>query len=225
MIRKFDLIIALYIFGVLTAELMGGKTFSILTVGSLHLSASVAVFVMPLLFTVTDVVVEVHGRKRARSMALSGLVCAALLVLFAFLATHLQPSQRFAPSEPAYDKIFGSSARIAAASLTAFAASELLDVLIFAKLREAMHKRALWFRNNLSNFVSQLADSTVFLVLAFYSFQHSFGGNFSFLLGLILPYWAIRCALSVVETPLAYLGVAWLKKPDADKAFEMAEAK
>ena len=215
MIRKFDLLFALYIFGVVTAELMGGKTFPILTVGSFHLTSSVAIFVMPLLFTATDVVVEVCGPERARSMVLSGLVCAASLVLYAALATHLPPSPRYAASEAAYDRVFGSSARIAAASLTAFAASELLDVVVFTRLRERMRGRALWLRNNASNFVSQLADSVVFLTLAFYSFGQSVGSNVGFLLGLILPYWAIRCALSVVETPLVYLGVHWLRSGDA----------
>ena len=112
MIRKFDLLVSLYVFGVLTAELLGAKTFPVLTIGSFQLNASVAIFVMPLLFTATDVVVEVHGRKRARSMVLCGLACAAALVFYATLATHLAPSPRFAPAEPAYDKIFGSSIRI-----------------------------------------------------------------------------------------------------------------
>lgn len=215
-IRKFDLVVALYIFGVMTAEIFGPKTFPLTNFSWLHLNASVAIFVLPLLFTLTDVVVEVHGKERARSMVWSGLIVIALLLLFALLATHLPPSQRFAPNESAYDKIFGATARIAAASLTAFLVSELLDIAVFAKLREKMHKKALWFRNNVSNFVSQFADSTVFIFLAFYSLSHSFGSNFSFLFSLIIPYWLIRCTLSVVETPLVYFGVWWLKK-DKDK--------
>lgn len=216
-IRKFDLVVALYIFGVLSAELMGPKTFPLVSFSWLHLNASVAIFVLPLLFTLTDVVVEVHGKERARSMVWSGLIVIALLLLFALLATHLPPSQRFAPSEDAFDKVFGATARIAAASLTAFAVSELLDIAIFSKLREKLHRRALWLRNNLSNFISQFADSTVFIFLAFYSLSEPFTDNLSFLFGLIIPYWLIRCTLSVVETPLVYLGVWWLKGDKAAK--------
>ncbi len=210
-IQKFDLIIALYVFGVLTAELMGAKTFPLFTIGGFHLNSSVAIFVMPLLFTITDVVVEVFGKERARSMVLSGLIVVALLIFYSLLATHLPPTQRFKGKEAAYDTIFGASVRIAVASLAAFAVSELLDVAIFSKLREKLGKKALWLRNNLSNFVSQLADSTVFLFLAFYSLQRPFGSNISFLVGLILPYWVLRCVLSVTETPLVYLGVWWLR--------------
>jgi uncharacterized integral membrane protein (TIGR00697 family) len=210
-VRKFDLVMALYIFGVMTAELMGAKTFPLTSFSWMHLNASVAIFVLPLLFTLTDVVVEVHGKARARSMVWSGLIVVALLFLFAVLATHLPPSHRFSSTEPAYDRIFGLTARISLASLTAFGISEFLDVAIFAKLREKLHKKALWLRNNLSNFVSMFVDSLIFIFLAFYSFSHGFGDNLSFLFGLIIPYWLIKCSLSVVETPLVYLGVRWLR--------------
>lgn len=213
-IRKFDLVVALYIFGVMSAELMGAKTFPLTDFSWMHLNASVAIFVLPLLFTLTDVVVEVHGKERARSMVWSGLIVVALLFLFAVLAVHLPPSHRFSSSESAYDKVFGLTARISLASLTAFAISEFLDVFIFAKLREKLHKKALWLRNNLSNFVSMFVDSLIFIFLAFYSFSYGFGDNLSFLFGLIIPYWLIKCSLSVVETPLVYLGVRWLR---ADK--------
>lgn len=225
MIRKFDFLVALYVFGVMVAELMGAKTFSIGTIGHWHLTASVAVFVFPLLFTATDVIVEVRGRARARSVVMSGIAMVALLALFELLAVHIAPSARFAPSEKAYDAIFAASLRLSIASLAAFAVSEMLDVVVFARLRKALHGRALWLRNNVSNAVSQLADSTVFLALAFYSFGMAFGANASFLLGLIIPYWLVRCALSVVETPLVYLGVRWLRgsaKPSKIGAEEAA---
>jgi uncharacterized integral membrane protein (TIGR00697 family) len=177
-IRKFDLVMALYVFGVMVSETMGAKTFPLV---------------------------------RARSMVLSGLIVVALLVLYSLLATHLPPSKRFAGSEASYDAIFSATAQISIASLIAFATSELLDVAVFSKLRERLGKKALWFRNNLSNFVSQFADSVIFITLAFYSFHESFSSNISFAFGLIIPYWLIRCALSLIETPLVYLGVGWLR--------------
>ncbi len=211
MIRKFDLVVSLYIFGVITAEILGSKTFPLGTVNGFEIHASVAIAVMPLLFTLTDVVVEVLGKKRARSMVWCGIITAALLILYTTFATTLPPTARSAATEAAYDTILGTSARLAAASLTAFAISELLDVFVFGKLRERMHKKALWLRNNVSNIVSQFADSAIFLTLAFYAFDKSFGANIVFLLGLLLPYWLLRCVVSAVETPFVYLGVKWLR--------------
>lgn len=212
MIKRFDFLVALYVFGVIVSELMGAKTFPIATIGHIHLNSSVAIFVLPLLFTITDVIVEVKGKARARSVVFAGLAMVVLLVAYSWLVTRLSPSTRFAPTETAYDTIFGASIRMSLASLAAFAVSELLDVAVFAKLRERLGKRGLWLRNNVSNFVSQFFDSTVFMVLAFYSFAIPFGKNYSFLLGLIIPYWLFKCLMSVIETPLVYAGVWWLRQ-------------
>lgn len=208
-IQKMDFMVALYIFGVIAAEVFGGKTFKL---GDLSWHASAAIFLVPLLFTIVDVVVEVYGRARARSLVYCGLLTIFLLMCYAALATSLPPTSRYAPTEPAFDKIFHGSIRLSAASLTAFAVSELLDVAIFARLRQKMHGKALWLRNNLTNFIAQFADAAVFLTLAFYAVSGSLTSNISFIWALLLPYWLIRCGLSIIETPLVYAGVWYLRR-------------
>ena len=210
-IRKFDLLVAIYICCIAIAELMGAKTVPLFSIGDFHLSASVALLVVPLLFTINDVIAEVHGKEQARSVVFSGLIVIAVLLGMSFIATHLPPSQRFMADEAAYDTIFGKSARIAAASLIAFALAELLDMWVFSKIREKLGRKALWLRNNASNFSAQLIDTVVFMTLAFYAFDKPLGANVAFLLGLIIPYWLLKCCMSVIETPFVYLGVKWLR--------------
>lgn len=210
-IRKFDLLVALYVFGIMVVELMGAKTFPVATIGNFHLTASVAIFVMPLLFTSVDVIVEVYGKPRARSVVWSGLIIVCLQVLTAVLFTHLSPSGEYASSNSAYNSIFGTSVRFGFASVLAFAASEILDIVVFSKLRQRMHKKGLWLRNNVANFLSQFVDSAVWTTLAFYAFSESFSGNFSFIAGIVVPYYIVRCLMSVIETPLVYAGVRWMK--------------
>lgn len=210
-IEKMDLLIAVYIFCVAVSELMGAKTFPVFDWGWVRLNASVAVFVIPLIFTINDVVTEVFGKERARSIVRSSLVVIFLMLLYSLLVTSLPPSKRFAASEASYDAVFGLSARISAASLIAFAVSDFLDIYVFVWLREKFGKGKLWLRNNVSNFVSQFIDSATFLVLAFWALDQGFSSNFNFIVGLLIPYWLLRCALSVLETPLVYLGVKWLR--------------
>jgi uncharacterized integral membrane protein (TIGR00697 family) len=220
--NRFDVLVALYIFGVMVAQLMSAKTINLVNVGGLHLHASVAIFVMPLLFTLTDVVNEVYGPKRARRLVRLGLFAVVLQLASAVLFTALPPSERFVSSEGAYDSIFGTSIRFAFAALAAFTLSEFLDVVVYAKVREKLGKQGLWLRNNLSNFVSQFVDSAVFFVVAFYSFGLGIGTNVNFIVGLLIPYWLIRCALSVLETPLVYLGVRWLNPSQQSQEFAIA---
>ena len=210
-IEKFDLLVALYVFCIAVAEIMGAKTFPVLNLFGYQLNASVAILVLPLVFSINDVIAEVHGKQRARSVVRSGLIVVFLILVFSLVATRLPPSTRFEASEAAYDQIFGLSARIAAASLTAFALAEFLDVLIFVRLRERLGTGRLWLRNNVSNVLSQLVDTTVFMTLAFYAFDRPWDANVGFLVSLIVPYWLLKCFMSVIETPFVYLGVRWLQ--------------
>ena len=207
-----DLLVSIYIACIAIAELMGAKTFPLAIPGLPTLNASVAIFVLPLVFTINDVITEVYGKERARSVVRSGLVVIVLLLLFSLLATHLPPSGRFVVSELAYDTIFGLSARISLSSLIAFAVAEFMDILVFSKIRQKIGTKALWLRNNVSNMISQLIDTVILMTLAFYSLNQDIMSNVSFLLSLIIPYWLLKCSMSVIETPLVYWGVKWLKE-------------
>lgn len=210
-IAKLDFLIALYMLCILTSNLMGAKTFSILTIGGYTLNSSVAIFLFPLIFTINDIITEVFGREKTKSIIRSGLVMIVFLVLFQVLATALEPSGRFSGTESAYDSIFGVSIRFSIASLIAFISSEFLDVYVFATMRQKFGSGKLWLRTNVSNFISQFVDTIVFMVLAFYALDKGIGPNLSFITSLLIPYWLLKCLMSVIETPIAYWGVKWLK--------------
>lgn len=201
-INKLDLLLAIYVSAVVAAELLGAKVF---TIGNV-INASVAIFVFPLTFTINDVVAEVYGKERARSFIKSAGIVLVALALYTLLAIVLPPAKRFASDNIAYTHVFGKSLRIIVASLTAFWLAERFDVFVFAKIRERLGKKRLWLRNNVSNFLGQLFDTILFMFLAFYR-----PGNFWFILSLVWPYWLLKCGMSVVQTPLTYLGVKWLK--------------
>lgn len=211
-INKLDLLISIYIFCIAVSELMGGKTFAVANILGYQLNSSVAIFVLPIVFTINDVITEVFGPERTRSIIRSGLFVIVLILLFSLLSTHLPPSKRFEKSEIAYDLVFNTSARIAAASLSAFVLAEFLDVFIFVKIRQKLGKSKLWLRNNLSNFLAQFIDTLVFMTLAFWAFDKPLINNINFLWSLILPYWLVKSFMSIIETPFVYLGVNWLQK-------------
>ena len=210
-IQKFDFLAAFYVTCVMISELMGAKTFPITSFGTFHLNATVVIFILPFIYAANDIIVEVYGKERAQSIVRSSLFMIFFLLLFSLLATHLPASKRFLSNESSYETIFGISARFSAASLIAFAISEFSDVLIFARMRQKLGTKNLWLRTNVSNFVSEFLDTAIFMTLAFYAFDQSVINNFSFIAGIALPYWLLRCFMSIIETPLVYLGVKWLR--------------
>lgn len=210
-LQKLDFLIAFYITSVVLTEVMGAKTVPLFTIGGLPISGTVSLLVLPFIYSVNDTIVEVFGKARAQSMVRSALLMVVFILIYSLIATALPADKRFAPTEGAYETIFGISARFSAASLIAFAVSEFLDVYIFAKMRERLGKKNLWFRTNVSNFVSEFFDTALFMLLAFYALNQSIESNLIFIAGLAIPYWILRCCMSIIETPLVYVGVKWLK--------------
>jgi uncharacterized integral membrane protein (TIGR00697 family) len=206
-LQKLDLLLAVYITCIVAAELLGAKLFTINGV----INASVAIFVFPITFTINDIVTEVEGKERAASYVRAGFYILVGLAVYTLLAIALPPATRF-PDDAAYRTIFAKSLRIILASLAAFYLSERFDIYVFSQIRQKFSQKRLWLRNNLSNFIGQLFDTSIFMFLAFYQL-----GNFTFVLSIIWPYWLLKCLMSVIETPFTYLGVRWLTGSPAEK--------
>jgi len=205
---KTDVLLAIYIAAIVCAELLGGKIFT-----AFGINASVGIFIVPLTYTLNDIIFEVHGKERAKSFMRAGFITLLFVFCFTLVSILLPPAGRFENSNQAYTQIFSTSLRIIVASLTAFWISERLDILIFQRLKEKLAVNyGLWFRNNVSNIFSQFIDTVLFIFLAFYS-----TGRFWFVVSLIIPYWLLKCLFSALDTPLTYAGVAWLRKDEPSK--------
>jgi len=212
-VNHLDLVIALYIFGVIVAAVMGAKVMPLGEIGSLRFNVSVAIILMPLMFTLTDAVNEIYGRQRARQMIYLGVIVQVLLVLFIWVALATPHAARFEFMNDAYNQVFGISVRFALASISAFTISGLLDVYVFAKVKKMFKGKHLWLRNNVSNIISMFFDTAIFLTIAHYGFYaQGFHDNVVWLIGVIIPYWIAKCIMSIISTPLVYAGVAFLRK-------------
>lgn len=217
---KLIILVALYIFCVLMTETLGVKTSPVGDI-SLHfwpinipqLKVSMAIFFIPFIYCINDIVAQVWGYKTARSIYRISLFTIVGLAFFSWLTTMLPASMIFTDKEAAFDIIFGQALRFSLASITAFAVSDILDVIIFCRLRDRFKWKSLWLSTNLSNIISQGIDGALFVYLAMYvpgdvSF---WAGNHMFMWGIILPYWVFRSCMSIIATPLVYAGVKWAK--------------
>lgn len=214
---KSDFLVALYIFCLVTAELMGAKTFPLFTLFGLKLSGAMGMFLIPWIFSINDIFTEVFGYKRAKNLAKISFTIVFLIILFSSFAILLPPSARFMPMAESYNKIFSQSIRISIASLVAIFISNFLDINVFYRLKQRMGKHTLWFRNNLSNTLAVFFDTFIFMTVAFYAIGTPFSANIKFLWGIILPYWILKTTMSVITTPFVYLGIKWLNKPVKDE--------
>jgi hypothetical protein len=131
------------------------------------------------------------------------------VLIIVAVAIKMPPATRFEHNE-AYGLIFGNSIRIIIASLIAFFLSQTHDIWAFSFWKKQTHGKFLWFRNNLSTFISQFIDTTLFMFIAFYQVTPKF--DVPFIFSLIIPYWLFKIAFAVIDTPIVYGIVAWLKQ-------------
>jgi len=96
--------------------------------------------------------------------------------------------------------------------LVAFTLSQTHDIWAFNFWKQKTKGRFLWLRNNLSTIVSQFIDSTIFMFIAFYAITPKFTVGFIF--SLIIPYWLFKIAFAILDTPLVYAGVKWLREKE-----------
>ncbi len=202
--QKFAILSSIFVAALIAANLLGSKITTILGV-----SVSVGIFAYPLTFLITDSIEEVFGKEKAKQLMYGALIAQILVLIIVAVAIKMPPATRFEHNE-AYGLIFGNSIRIIIASLIAFFLSQTHDIWAFSFWKKQTQGKFLWLRNNLSTFISQFIDTTLFMFIAFHMITPKF--DVSFIFSLIIPYWLFKIAFAVIDTPLVYGLVYWLRK-------------
>jgi hypothetical protein len=114
-------------------------------------------------------------------------------------------------NQSAYEIAFGSTWRIALASLIAFWCGEFVNSLVLAKMKIATAGRWLWTRTIGSTIVGEGVDSLLFYPLAFY------GSGLipnELLPKVMLIQFVAKVGVEIAFTPVTYRIVAVLKRAE-----------
>ncbi len=203
--EKTNILLGLFVGSLIAANLIGLK---IASFGIFE--ASVGILLFPILFLITDIIEEVHGKKKTQEFVIIAFVTLVVVLIVLVIAVLLPTASRSFVDHETYTSIFGTTIRIFIASITAFLIAQFHDIWAFNFWKRKTKGKYLWLRNNLSTIVSTFIDTTLFMFIAFYGMGSKFTGLAIF--ELILPYWAIKILFSLFDTPFCYLGVRWLKR-------------
>lgn len=201
--KKLFIALALYLTSLFAANTLGLKIMPFLF--NTHLS--VAVFSFPIVFIMTDVVGEVYGKRIANFFVLAGLISTILFIAYSFLSLAMPWAPAGQWAQEGYNTVFGTSIRIALASIAAFAIAEYQDVFTFFFFKNKLGNKLFWLRSFISNVWSQLLDSVIFMVIAFAGIYST-----NTLISIIISWWVYKVAMGLLFTPLSYLAIALLRK-------------
>lgn len=200
--KKVLIALTIYLASLFAANTLGLKIMPFI----LGLHVSVAVFSFPFVFLTTDVIGEVYGRKMARFFVRCGFIATALFLVYSLISIAVPWAEAGMWAKASYEQIFGVSIRIAIASLVAFAVAEFQDVHAFFWVRAKIGERYFWLRSMVSNIWSQLLDSALFMVIAFYGVYSN-----ATIVRIIITWWLFKVAMGLAYTPLSYLGLKLLR--------------
>jgi len=168
-------------------------------------------------FLITDILSENYGKEEAKKAVWIGffsLISMTLLMNITLLYVPLAGDAFALQAHEATKTIFSLMPRIALASLTAYMLSQHHDVWAFHFWKDKFPShRHLWIRNNLSTFVSQLIDSGIFVLIAFYRVFET-----GVLFEIFLTTYFLKFIVAAADTPFVYWGkrihkkgVYWIK--------------
>jgi uncharacterized integral membrane protein (TIGR00697 family) len=193
----------------------------LIALGPFFLTAGILLF--PVSYIFGDILTEVYGYTRARRVIWTGFGCNLLAVLVIWLSIQLPPAPFWKlgalPSpqaaQEAYQAIFGFTPRLLAASFVAYLVGEFLNSFILAKMKIATQGRHLWLRTIGSTLIGQMADTGIFISLAFWGVIPLVA------LGkMILTQWLMKSVYEALATPGTYLAVHYLKRVEQEDFYD-----
>jgi len=208
--RYLGLITALFVTVLLVSNIASSK---ILALGPFTFDGGTILF--PLSYIFGDVLTEVYGYARSRSVIWTGFAMIILASLVFSVVGALPPASDWKGQE-AYDAILGLTPRIVAASLLAFFAGEFSNSFILAKMKILTKGRYLWTRTIGSTLVGEAVDTLLFVMVAFLGVL----GN-DLLLTVIVSNYIFKVAVEILFTPLTYLVTGKLKQLENEDYYDV----
>ncbi len=156
-------------------------------------------------FLVTDILSETEGKAAAQKAVYIGIAASLVFLVISQSWLHYILSPNDWAGE-AFHTIFTNTPRMLLASLVVYAITQIFDVWLyhswwkFTAQKYHDSRRFLWLRNNGSTMISQLLNTVLYTLFAFYGTYDS-----TTLISIMLSSYVIFFFTSLADTPAVYL--------------------
>lgn len=179
--------------------------------GAGPLNFTAGVLLWPVVFIVTDVINDYFGVSGVKflSYLTAGLIAYAFVMVF--LAIGLAPAdwwdvayqEKGVPKmQAAFSSVFGQGMWIIVGSLIAFLVGQVVDAVLFRRIKMITGQKNIWIRATVSTLFSQLIDSYLVLYIAFV-----LGADWSMsqLFSIGTANYVYKVGVAILFIPLLYL--------------------
>jgi hypothetical protein len=212
--RYYEFVMAAFVTVLICSNLIGPA--KIVQPDWLPFAFGAGVLFFPISYIFGDILTEVYGYARARRVIWAGFGGLAFASLMAYVVVALPPAP-FWENQKAYEIAFGTTWRIAAASMFAYFCGEFANSFVLAKMKILTAGKWLWTRTIGSTLVGEAVDSTLFYPLAFYNSGLIPNDK---LPAIMLAQFGLKVAVEVLFTPLTYKIVGALKRAEREDYYD-----
>lgn len=124
-----------------------------------------AFFLFPAAYVIGDVISECYGFWAARRAVWTGFL-AMIIAVSTFYVAILLPAASFYEGQAAFAATLGLVPRIVVASLSGYAAGQLLNAWLLTLMKDRLGERGLWKRLLGSTVVGEFGDTLIFCLIA-----------------------------------------------------------
>ncbi len=207
--KYLGIITVLYVTFQLISDITAGK---IVQLGIFTVSATALYF--PITYIFADVLTEVYGYAKARSVVWQVLLASIIAGLIYQLVVWLPPAMGFDAND-AYARVLGSVPRILLGGWIAVWVGGILNDFILAKMKVWTRGKYLWTRTIGSTIIGEGANTVLFYVIALYAIIPN-----NLLVTSILSGWFLKVLVETIFTPVTYFVVNKLKKLENEDYYD-----
>ena len=124
-----------------------------------------AFFLFPAAYVIGDVISECYGFRAARRAVWTGFLT-MIIAVSTFYVAILLPAASFYEGQAAFAVTLGLVPRIVVASLSGYAAGQLLNAWLLTLMKDRLGERGLWKRLLGSTVVGEFGDTLIFCLIA-----------------------------------------------------------
>ncbi|WP_339105010.1 queuosine precursor transporter [Haloterrigena salinisoli] len=225
-------LIGLFVTALVTAQLTASKVlaFSLpvsLPITGAELALPGAALAYALTFLASDCYAELYGR-RATQVIVNVAFAMNFVVLALVWSTIAAPAADSSIDPGTFADVLGASTNIVLGSLLAYVVSQNWDVIVFHRIRDYTGREKLWLRNIASTASSQAIDTVIFVAVAFAVAPALLGVGvvlpLEALLALMVGQYLLKLAIAVLDTPIVYAVVSFVRAREEEAADETTVA-
>ena len=215
--RYYEFVMAAFVTVLICSNLIGPAKIvqvHLPVVGDFTFGAAVLFF--PISYVFGDILTEVYGYARARRVIWAGFAGLGFASFMAAVVVALPPAP-FWRHQAAYEVAFGTTWRVASASMIAYFCGEFVNSYVLAKMKILTAGRWLWTRTIGSTIFGEAVDSLLFYPLAFYGAGIIPNDKLPV---VMLAQFVTKVMVEVVFTPVTYKIVGFLKRAEQEDYYD-----